>query len=104
MSLQILFSDEGNIVIKKFNWGAFLCPIFWALLNGSSKAFFIGLLTIVPFFGLIPGLYIGINGNKWVFPKYKRTLKEFVFEQNLILIFCLVVSIIFNSYIWDLVR
>jgi len=99
-----ILTEEDILVINKFNWGAFLCSILWGIINGSWKTILIGLLTLIPILGIVPAIYIGINANKWAFPKYRRTPKEYIFEQNLILIFCLIISIIVNSYTWSLVQ
>lgn len=66
--------------LGKFNWGAFLLNIFWAIPNGAWKSFWptfllmciFYLLTAIPLIGLLFGIliialaiYVGRKGNEW---------------------------------------
>jgi hypothetical protein len=47
--------------IDRWNWGAFLLNWVWALGNNTL----IGLLTLVPFFGLVMPIVLGVKGSAW---------------------------------------
>ena len=47
--------------LKRWNWGAFLLNWIWAI---GNRCYF-GLLTFVPFFGLIVPFILGAKGNQW---------------------------------------
>ena len=47
--------------IDRWNWGAFLLNWVWGVGNNT----FIGLLTLVPFFGLIMPFVLGAKGSGW---------------------------------------
>src|ERR1700759_5701189 len=47
--------------IDRWNWGAFLLNWVWALGNNT----FIGLLTLVPFLGLVMPIVLGVKGSAW---------------------------------------
>lgn len=64
----LLKNDSGTGIsatlppqIKGFNWGAFFIPFWWSL----SMRFFLGLLCIVPYVGIIMHFLLGFMGNEW---------------------------------------
>jgi hypothetical protein len=53
--------------IKGWNWGAFGLNFIWAIGNRT----WVGLLTLVPIFGIVMAVVLGFKGNEWAW-KNKR--------------------------------
>jgi len=53
--------------IKGWNWGAFWLNVIWAISNRT----WIGLLSLVPYAGIIMVIILGFKGNEWAW-KNKR--------------------------------
>jgi hypothetical protein len=47
--------------IQGWNWGAFFLGWIWAISHNT----WIGLLTLVPSFGFIMNIVLGVKGNEW---------------------------------------
>lgn len=47
--------------IRGWNWGAFLMSWIWSIGNKS----YIGLLSLVPYIGIIMVIILGVKGNEW---------------------------------------
>jgi hypothetical protein len=47
--------------IKGWNWGAFLLNFIWAIGNRT----WIGLLTLLPYVGILMTIILGFKGNEW---------------------------------------
>ena len=70
-----------EVIAMKWNWGAFLFPVIWGLVNRS----YIALLALLPIANLIMRVYLGIMGfelawrnNIWhSFEDFKRSQKHF---------------------------
>jgi hypothetical protein len=77
---EIIVDKNIPAEIKKFNWGAFFLTFFWSVRHGV----WVGLLAVLPFFGLIMGLFLGFKGNAlaWEINMYTST-EEFISSQKL---------------------
>jgi len=70
-----------EVMALKWNWGAFLFPVIWGLVNRT----YIALLALLPIANLIMRVYLGIKGyelawrnNIWhSFEDFKRSQKHF---------------------------
>lgn len=62
------YINEEVEPLNKFNWGAFLIPPIWGLLNAPIACLTV-LLAFIPFVGSLLALgfaiYCGIKGNEW---------------------------------------
>jgi len=54
-------SQDFTKELKGWNWGAFLLTFFWS----TSYKKWLGILAIIPYFGIIISIIFGIKGNKW---------------------------------------
>lgn len=76
--------ENTNIVeqeqyLKKFNWGAFMLSIYWAIGNKS----YLGLLTLIPIFNIVWIFVCGFKGNRWAWENNEyRDLEEFKKVQD----------------------
>ena len=66
-------SGQGNTStvppeIKGWNWGAFGLNFIWAIGNRT----WIGLLTLVPFCGIVMAVILGFKGNEWAWKNKRR--------------------------------
>ncbi|MGK7896810.1 MAG: DUF4339 domain-containing protein [Xenococcus sp. (in: cyanobacteria)] len=53
--------------IKGWNWGAFGLSLFWSI----SNRVWIGLLSIIPYVGLVVAIVLGVKGNEWAWQSRK---------------------------------
>ena len=64
---------------KKFNWGAFMLSIYWAIGNKS----YLALLTLIPIFNIVWVFICGFKGNQWAWDNNDyRDLEEFKKVQD----------------------
>ena len=65
--------------IKEWNWGAFLFPQFWPLTNRT----WIGLLSWMPYIGMLMGRLLGYKGNEWAWKSLQwPSLQQFKDHQR----------------------
>ena len=67
---------------KRFSWGAFGFPLFWAIFNGTYKNKIVLLLLIlnliIPYFRIISMFIFGIKGNEWAYKcKFWKSVGNF---------------------------
>lgn len=65
-------SGQGSLAIvpreiEGWNWGAFLLNWIWSIGNNV----WIGLLSLIPYAGIIMLVILGVKGNEWAW-RYKR--------------------------------
>ena len=65
-------SGQGKLAvvpreIEGWNWGAFLLNWIWSICNNV----WIGLLSLIPYAGIIMVIILGVKGNEWAW-QYKR--------------------------------
>lgn len=71
-ALQV-FNIKNNVIdpipngIKGWSWGAFLLSWIWAIGNRTWW----GLLAIIPYFGFIMAVILGIKGREWAWKNNK---------------------------------
>lgn len=73
--------DELPEEVNKWNWGAFMFPLFW----GIGNKCYLTLLTFIPYIGLIMRFICGALGNKWAYDKtatYYDSPEEFSKAQQ----------------------
>ena len=61
-------NEEDLKKLKKWNWGAFLLPLFWSLAN---KLDLLAALSMIPFLNVIVIFYLGFYGNRLAYPRSK---------------------------------
>ncbi|MBS7526209.1 zinc ribbon domain-containing protein [Fusibacter paucivorans] len=54
-------------VQRKWSWGAFTFTWIWGLFNGTYIAF----LTLLPMFGILFKIFLGVKGNTWAYQNRK---------------------------------
>lgn len=60
--------------VKGWSWGAFLLTIIWAI----SNRVWIGLLTLIPYVGLIMAFVLGFKGREWAWQsKHWGSVEQF---------------------------
>lgn len=67
--------------VNKWNWGAFMFPLFWGIGNKS----YLALLTLIPYIGFIMNFICGALGNKWAYNNtsmYYDSPEEFAKAQQ----------------------
>lgn len=53
-------------ILGKWNWGAFLLTLFWALYH---RLYFWAFLSVFPIIGFCVGIVLGFKGNAWAWKK-----------------------------------
>ena len=80
--------------LNHWNWGAFFLSWIWAIGNQT----WIGLLALIPFFGiatLVMGIILGIKGNEWAWENRKfESVEQFKKVQHIWSIWGVVLFII----------
>lgn len=77
-------SGQGNSApvppeIKGWNWGAFGLAFFWSI----SHNVWIGLLSIIPYLGLIMAIVLGVKGNEWAWQSRRwESVEQFKAHQR----------------------
>lgn len=59
--------------LDSFNWGAFLLNWIWSIGHGV----YWGLLSLIPYVGIIPAIILGVKGNREAWTKFNGTAREF---------------------------
>ena len=100
-------SGQGTVAvvpdeIRGWNWGAFLLNWIWSIGNKS----YIGLLSLVPYVGIIMVIILGVKGNEWAWQNRQwESVEQFKEVQKIWTkwgVIILIIGIVLNILIFAL--
>ncbi|MDJ0796968.1 MAG: hypothetical protein QNJ51_09055 [Calothrix sp. MO_167.B12] len=82
--------------VKGWNWAAFLIGFIWAIGNNV----WIGLLCLVPYFGVVMFFVLGFKGNEWAWRSRRwESVKAFRNNQRTWTITAVIIDVLFITLV-----